>query len=212
MTTILVFGDSIACGFWDSEGGWVARLRKYLDKRNLSEDGSYYVVYNLGISGDTTRELLKRFDAEVKARVNEIESPKDLIIIFAIGINDAGMLNSKDMVPPLEFKRSLEKLLDKARSLTSNVVFIGSTPVDETKTHPVAWSEGFHYDNASIARDNKIIEAVCAEDRVMFLGLARPFGPGYSSLLQDGVHPNSDGHKLIYQTVKSFLVKKKLIK
>lgn len=31
MAKILVFGDSIAYGKWDSDGGWVARLRKYVD-------------------------------------------------------------------------------------------------------------------------------------------------------------------------------------
>jgi lysophospholipase L1-like esterase len=28
---VLVFGDSIAQGYWDSEGGWVERLRKAND-------------------------------------------------------------------------------------------------------------------------------------------------------------------------------------
>lgn len=29
---VLVFGDSITQGFWDTEGGWVERLRKYYDQ------------------------------------------------------------------------------------------------------------------------------------------------------------------------------------
>ncbi len=212
MTTILVFGDSIAYGAWDTEGGWVARLRNYLDKKNLGDGATYYVVYNLGISGDTTREVLERFDAETKARAKEAESPSDLIIIFAIGINDSGMLNAKDMVPPAEFKKSLERLLDRSRSLTSNVIFMGASLVDEEKTHPVSWEAGLHYDNASIERDNRIIEGVCAENRTMFIDVAKQFGSTYKNLLNDGVHPNSEGHKLIYRTVKSFLLKKKVIK
>ena len=32
MDKILIFGDSICYGKWDKEGGWVTRLRKYIDQ------------------------------------------------------------------------------------------------------------------------------------------------------------------------------------
>ena len=53
MTLILVFGTSSTYGCWDEEGGWVQRLRKHLDKKQLTDKDSdlYYLVYNLGISG-----------------------------------------------------------------------------------------------------------------------------------------------------------------
>ena len=47
---ILVFGDSIAYGKWDEQGGWVQRLRKYIDKKyNLIDEPKSWLVYNLGI-------------------------------------------------------------------------------------------------------------------------------------------------------------------
>jgi hypothetical protein len=49
---ILVFGDSIAYGDYDKEGGWVIRLRKFLDERQLDS----YETYNLGIPIDETTE------------------------------------------------------------------------------------------------------------------------------------------------------------
>lgn len=212
MTTILVFGDSIAYGAWDAEGGWVCRLRKYLDSKTLSGKGdSYYNTYNLGVSGDTTANLLARFDAETTARIDEGESQNDLVVIFAIGINDPGMQRAKAPDSPEEFQRNIEKLSKKAKALTGNVLFIGSHPVDETKTHPVFWDREMHYDNESIQRDNKIIKRVCAKNDALFIDLSKPFGSSYKKLLEDGVHPNSEGHKLIYQTVRDFLIKKKLI-
>ena len=85
MTRILVFGDSIARGAVDLEkGGWVERLRIYFV--NNSKDKS---VYNLGISGDTTENLLKRFMNECKVREPEI-------IIFAIGVNDSAIIQNKN--------------------------------------------------------------------------------------------------------------------
>jgi lysophospholipase L1-like esterase len=212
MTTILVFGDSIAYGAWDAEGGWVSRLRKYLDSKTLSGKGdSYYILYNLGVSGDTTADLLARFDAEIKARIEDGAGQNDLVVIFAIGINDPGMQKAKNSVSPEEFQRNIEKLSKKAKALTGNVLFMGSQPVDEKKTHPVPWNIEMHYDNESIERDNRIIEDVCRANKTLFIDLSKPFGNSYKKLLEDGVHPNSEGHKLIYQTVRDFLIKRKLI-
>ena len=49
MTFILVFGTSTTYGAWDSEGGWVQRLTKYLDNKQLEgkehPTDPYYVIY-----------------------------------------------------------------------------------------------------------------------------------------------------------------------
>jgi len=69
-------GDSITFGFYDKEGGWIQRLRKFLDDKLLNElegldkkilrklKNPYFFVYNLGISGNTTENLLERFEFE----------------------------------------------------------------------------------------------------------------------------------------------------
>ena len=82
---ICLFGDSITWGAWDTErGGWGARLRNYFETNDYDIE-----LYNCGVSGDTTDELIKRFDVECTAR-----APK--IIIIAIGINDSLYINSED--------------------------------------------------------------------------------------------------------------------
>lgn len=54
-----VWGDSITYGAGDSKAlGWVGRLRKSYDK------DSEVNVYNFGVCGDTTNDLLRRFDGE----------------------------------------------------------------------------------------------------------------------------------------------------
>ena len=73
MTQILVFGDSIDLGMWDVEGGWVQRLRRFLDKKTLADSNFYYEVYNLGISGDTAEDLLESFEFETKKRLSNGE-------------------------------------------------------------------------------------------------------------------------------------------
>jgi len=78
MVQILIFGDSITYGAWDKEGGWVRRLRKFLD-----ENYEDYLIYNLGISGNNTDDLIERFEFETKQRLKEND---ETIIIFAIGV------------------------------------------------------------------------------------------------------------------------------
>ncbi|KKQ27461.1 MAG: Lipolytic protein G-D-S-L family, partial [Candidatus Magasanikbacteria bacterium GW2011_GWC2_37_14] len=87
-TRISIFGDSITWGAWDPEnGGWVAQLRRYFEtNENYEVD-----VYNLGVSGDTTNDLLIRFNTECLARNRHPQ-----IIIFAIGINDSQYINATD--------------------------------------------------------------------------------------------------------------------
>ena len=87
MSQILIYGDSITYGAWDTEqGGWVARLRKFLDNKADEDEKYYYLVYNLGISGNNSTDILSRFEFEAKQRVRE---EGETIIIFALGTNDS---------------------------------------------------------------------------------------------------------------------------
>jgi lysophospholipase L1-like esterase len=89
---ICIFGDSIAWGATDCEkGGWVERLKTELMVKDID-------VYNLGISGDTTENILKRMDAEAEARNPDI-------IIFSVGINDALKTNGKNLISIQEFRK-----------------------------------------------------------------------------------------------------------
>src|SRR5438270_8640503 len=99
---VLVFGDSIAQGFWDTEGGWVATLSKHYtelalkDLRNNKQPG----IYNLRISGDTTRSLLARIESETKVRKWPGEP---LLVLIAIGTNDDLFESDKQWIPPEQF-------------------------------------------------------------------------------------------------------------
>ena len=96
---ILIFGDSITYGAWDTElGGWANRLRIAFDKENQD-----WNIYNLGVSGDTINDVLKRFDVECQAR-----EPEKLI--FAIGINDAKVIIDKNsnQTSEADFKKTFQ--------------------------------------------------------------------------------------------------------
>jgi len=208
MSKILVFGDSITWGAFDSEGGgWVERL-----KVSMWTKGDIQ-VYNLGISGEKTSNLLERFESEeTKARSKENE---ETIIIFAIGINDSYFVHSKNslMVPPEQFKENIQKLTDLAQKFSSKIIFIGLTRVDESKTTPIPWDTDKSYKNENIKKYNEIIKSACKDKNIYFVEIFDKWlQSDYKNLLEDGLHPNSKGHQKIFEIVKDFLIHNKIIK
>src|SRR3989344_2914310 len=112
---ILIFGYSITWGAYDPEqGGWATRLRNYFEAKD-----NYTDVYNLGVSGDTTADLLARIEVEAKSR-------EPNLIVFAIVINDAQFIHSTNGLRGSldEFQQNLIKLLSIAKKFTDKVVFV----------------------------------------------------------------------------------------
>ena len=140
---ILCFGDSITQGFWGIEGGWVERLRKHYDSisaKNL-DAGTQPEIFNLGISGDTTKNLLARIEPEIKARTWENDA---VVVIVAIGTNDDLFEGGTQWVSPREFHSNLEKIVGIIKPLASAVIFVGNPACNEAKTDPVSWGD-YHY-------------------------------------------------------------------
>ena len=187
--SICVFGDSIAWGSNDLEkGGWVSRLKMHmLEKYDVN-------VYNLGISGDATEEVLKRVEAELKAREPQV-------IVFAIGINDSQYLHSikNRRVSLGKFKENIRTLHTIASSVSREVVFIGLTAIDETKTKPVSWNSDIDYNTESIKEYDLTIKDFCADNGVKFIAMGNELN---LDNLEDGVHPDARGHEKMFQKIK----------
>lgn len=203
MARILVFGDSIAYGADDATGGgWVQYLRKFLDEARNNDSSLDYSVYNQAISGDTTNELLKRFDCEAKYRMAE----PDGIILFAIGINDAtywDSLGGKPLMSTTKFKSNLIALVKNAKIYTNQIILIGITPVVESKTNPVSWNIDVTYTNERIEKFEKAISEVAQENSLPFIPLFETYSKNnVENLLPDGVHPNTEGHKVLFEIIK----------
>jgi len=212
MARICVFGDSIIYGREDYEyGGWVQRLRKFLNKNFLSKQ-KYFFVYNSGISADRTKDLLERFEFEIKFRLRRLKEEEKAIVIFGIGVNDSAYLyDKKDLdTSPKEFRKNIQKLIKLAQKFSQKIIFIGLGCVDEVKTTP--YSVNKFYKNENIQKYNQIIKSVCKESDAHFIEIFEEWIKiDYKKLLEDGLHPNSEGHQKIFEIVKDFLVEKKII-
>jgi len=192
MTQILIFGDSITYGAFDKKGGWVERLKEKLMGKDI-------LVYNLGVSGDTTIDLLDRFENETRARYDN-----DTTLILEIGINDS---YHSDITPEM-FENNIQELIKKAKKYSKKIVFLGLTPVDESKTNPLPWNKNAFYKNNKIQKYDNIIKEVCKRNSIHFIEISNNFAKtDYKILLHDGLHPNTKGHEKIFEIVSKDLNK-----
>lgn len=194
---INIFGSSIAWGASDNElGGWINRLRLYAEK-NIPE---YAEIYNLGISGDDTEGLRKRFLVE-----NEARNPN--VIMIEIGVNDSCHDDKNNLRIPIDkYAENLQEIVREAKKFTDKIIFIGSFKADESKTKPVAWGN-FYYENEVVARYDARAKEICAKNNLLFIEMADVLE---LSDLEDGLHPNAMGHEKMFQRIKDFLVENKI--
>jgi lysophospholipase L1-like esterase len=192
---ICVFGNSTAWGAWDKEkGGWVNRLWLYSAEKNPDLE-----IYNLSISGGTTKTINERFEGEASAR-------KADALIFQAGGNDAAFDtdSSLSQIPLEEFERNVRAIIEAAKRMPPpHILFMGFHTCDETKTTPVSWCN-LSYTRERIETYNKTMERVCNEMSVQFLDT---FDLLENNDLEDGLHPNARGHEKIFKRVRNELVR-----
>lgn len=188
---ICIFGDSITWGACDYEcGGWVERLKTFLLKNRDGVD-----VYNFGVSGNTTEDVLARFDWETVIMKPEM-------IVFAVGINDSQYVISKDnlKINQVKFEKNIQTLIDKATKITNKILFVGLTKVDETKVMPrIHRSKVKYYENEIIKKYDLVISNVCKRNSIPFVGIFEILD---IDDLEDGLHLNSVGHKKMFEKIK----------
>ena len=184
---ICVFGDSIVWGAEDHlNGGWVNILHQDLS-------GEDHTVYNCGICGDTTVDLLNRFGPEARARYAHA-------VIFAIGIDDLVYCNNENNVAVSldRFRSNLDLLVTMANQIKTDVAFLTILSVDESKTMPYDDIQQLYFSNKNVAAYNQVIVDICGKFDIPCLNMAHVLK---KEDLFDGLHPDDEGHRKIAQFV-----------
>ncbi len=196
---VLVFGDSIAYGEFDSQGGWVERLRlEKLGEQAQKPFEDVPGIYNLGISGEVTGNLTRRLPHEVVARRNTWGPQTDFVLVFAVGINDSQVMDDGNAFSqPARFARDLEDLYETAWLFSRRLLFVGLTPVDDD--HPC----NKNYQAVRVWEFEKILRQFVTDHQLGFVPLYELFDSRLheEELLCDGLHPNDEGHRLICDAV-----------
>jgi lysophospholipase L1-like esterase len=202
---VLVFGASITQGFWDTKGGWVQRLRSHYDTiktQDISKEDEYPDIFNLGISGNTTKDVLNRLQNETKARIT---NKSNSAIVFSIGTNNAAVeVNGKEWSTPEEYRTELEEIISQTKELTAKIIFVGLPCCDESRTTPVSWL-AINYTNERLLLFDKVAREVCLKHNIAHIAIYEPMQKQLNkgtNLFEDGLHPNNEGHELIFKLVQ----------
>ena len=200
---VLIFGDSITQGFWDIDGGWVSRIRKHYDQQMIDgTDNDPPTIFNLGLSGDSSDDVLARFESETKTRATE-----ELAFVIAIGVNDARTKAGVNYSDARRYKQNLGEILKLAKQYSNKILFVGLTPCVEERSNPVSWGNT-GYTNGRIREFDNALREFCQESQVPFIEVYEPFtkAEAESELLPDSLHPNDKGHQLIADLVMPSLL------
>jgi lysophospholipase L1-like esterase len=207
MYGIITFGDSITFGCGESPcRGWSNRLKEHFEQL-----ADYNFLFNQGIPGATTTSLLRHLEAEANARIRYIYPDDKHLIIIAIGINDSREVGApKRMETAADvFRDNMQKIIAIARRFTEHIVIVGLTPVDESLTNDY---EETYFTNERIREYEAILQATAKEHQLLFIDMFNHMsGLEYEKMLEDGLHPNSDGYDEMYKIIKDSLEKKSFL-
>ena len=181
-----IWGDSIAHGVNDSEMfGWGNRVRAVLFEK--------VETYVRAIRGDTSQDLLKRFEVEYR-------SIKPDIVIVAIGTNDSSYLSQdqeRTLVSLSSFESNIKQIIDI--TTPNKLIFVGLSHVDENLVCPLVGSTtGKCYSNKFIEIFDRKTKEIAARTDSEYVSLLQHLQLQH---LDDGLHPNAEGHKVIASEV-----------
>ncbi|MGB0403348.1 MAG: arylesterase [Salibacteraceae bacterium] len=171
---ILFFGNSITAAYGlDPKEAFSSLIQLKIDSLGLN-----YTCINAGNSGETTKGGLQRIDWVLKQPVS--------IFILELGANDG--LRGYEVE---ETKQNLKKIIQKFRDKNPDSHVL----LADMKVPP---SMGEDYFNAF----EKIYPEIAQEENVNLIPFILQNVAGIDSLnLPDGIHPTSEGHKIVTETI-----------
>ncbi|HSX32155.1 MAG TPA: GDSL-type esterase/lipase family protein [Candidatus Saccharimonadales bacterium] len=216
MKRVFLFGDSFVHGTGGAQGGWAACIKATLHREMFGEDavGEQCRIFELGISGSTTTDLLTRLEPELKVRLSANSIPDDIIIVFQIGTNDTKANDSPHafVTTPEVFEKNVRAILQTAKQYAGHVIVLGLPPVDERKVRPkrsLVTGGDSYFSNARSREFENIWQKACQETNAIFVPMhdAVPEVWIDRCLFTDGLHPNDQGHQWIANQLEPHLRK-----
>ncbi len=173
-SVILFFGNSLTAGYQlDPEEAFPARIQEIVDSVNLK-----YTVVNAGLSGETTASGRNRLDWILKQQVD--------VFVLELGGND-GLRG----IPLTETRDNLQAIIDmvRARDPEIDIVLAGMQ---------IPPNMGQEY----TTEFRSIFPALAEKNDIPLIPFLLEGVGGIPELnLEDGIHPNPEGHKIVAMNV-----------
>ncbi|MEO8862831.1 MAG: SGNH/GDSL hydrolase family protein [Candidatus Saccharimonadales bacterium] len=187
MKTICIFGDSVTWGRGlKKRTAWVNLLRDYLEDKD-----ERIHLYDLGIDGNATVDVIDRFSVESKSR-------KPDVVVWAIGTNDSAYKKTLDnpVASKDEFAKNLERLYQQAGGANTSQLFVGIAKGIDTNTKPLPESTtGKCYEKARVAEYDLIIREIAQKNSTAYVNISDSL---VDEDFYDGLHPNERGHMKMF--------------
>lgn len=154
-------------------------------------------IYNRGIAGDTTKDVLKRIDNVITLAPRKI--------FLQIGTNDLGKGKRPEKVV-----QSIKKIIDILEENVPGVeiVVISLYPVSRSKKFLSSIIVGLRT-NKKIKKTNELLTDYCAEKELLYLDfftiLADKKGRIDKRFTMEGLHISGQGYALIAEALKPHL-------
>lgn len=179
--TILIFGDSLTAGYGldDVNDAFPALIQSKIDSLSLN-----YTVINSGVSGETT--------AGGKNRINWVLNQKIDVFILELGAND-GLRG----VPLKETRENLQAIIDAVleKNKATKIILAGMQ---------LPPNMGQDY----ITEFKTIFPELAVKNKLHLIPFLLKDVGGITELNQaDGIHPTTEGHKILAKNVWDVLEK-----
>jgi acyl-CoA thioesterase-1 len=186
-------GDAFTVGAGDETVlGWVGRVAQAEWQRNHD-----VTVYNLGIRGDSTRAIRRRWRQECEARLPHGANGR---LVFMFGGNDAKEVVGRGVeVPMAESVANARSIIAEAAAWLPTL-WLSLVPMSEALPYPrlLPDTPEYRFDNQRQAEYTQRYAAVAHELGVPFLDLHTPLlrDAAWQRLTQagDGSNPNAQGY------------------
>ncbi|NDV20228.1 hypothetical protein GO013_12485 [Pseudodesulfovibrio sp. JC047] len=190
---VALFGDSIA-------KGCVSYLQKKLQKVFSAKEGYSIEILQMGISSETSRDGLQRLQTVIDSNVDSA--------VVNFGMNDW-----RKGLELEEFERNYTTILETLTRNLSHVVVCTIQPDFNGTTYRFS-QEGRQGISDEIKQYNEIILKVASKFKVLIANVydywMRTFDPIYLGL-EDAIHPNSEGYKVMVQAILPVLIRRQMI-
>lgn len=199
---VLVFGDSIAFGGYDSQGGWVDRIKhRYI--QDYINGRKRHAIINLGIGGDVSTRLVDRIDSSIASAT---VSSKTIAAVVSIGVNDSRLVGEQGVPETTEeaYEAALQQIFTKLSAATDRILVVGLTRINAKRDLVI---EEFVYNNEQIARYDDILKRVAADFHATYIDVSAGLEGNSELYFADNLHLNYAGHELLAKTISPELEK-----